>query len=206
MSLTLVITSILLLITAIVGKRLSKLPKNIWLLFVAQPLAASAFPIIVLAGGILGAKMAPQPELATLPITLTILGTALAVIPASMLMKSIGRKRGTILGFTVAIIGTLLIMLAAIQVSFTLMCIGTVLVGMSMAFAVQLRFAAIESLEDPTLMPQAISLLMASGLFAAVLGPEIAVVAAQWIDSPYGFAGSFLALAILFFIAALIRL
>ena len=87
MSLTLIITSVLLILTALVGKRISKLPKNIWLLFVAQPLAASSFPIIVLAGGILGAKMAPQPELSTLPITLTILGTALAVIPASMLMK-----------------------------------------------------------------------------------------------------------------------
>jgi len=204
MSLTLVITLSLLLITAFVGKRINSLPKNIWLLFLAQPLAASSFPIIVLAGGILGAKMAPQPELATLPITLAILGTAVAIIPASLLMKLIGRKKGTMFGLSVAVIGALITSYAAVNDIFMFVLLGTVMMGMSMAFVVQMRFAAIESLQDASLMPQAISILMASGLFAAMLGPETAVVAAQWIDSPHGFAGSFFALAILILIAILI--
>jgi len=204
MSITLIITFSVLLLTSILGYRLSQLPKNIWLLFLAQPLAMCAAPMIVLSGGLLGAKMAPSPDLATLPLTLMILGTASGVIPASMLMKKIGRKKGTMLGFSVAIFGALIETAATISDDFVLFNTGAVLSGFTMAFVSQLRFAAIESLSDPLLNPKAISVLMISGLFAAILGPEIAVTAAYWIDSPYGFAGSFFSLAILYLVAIVI--
>ncbi len=204
MSITLILTFIALFISAALGLRYSQLPKNIWLLFLAQPLAMCAAPMIVLAGGLVGAKMAPSPELATLPLTLMILGTATAVVPASMLMKQIGRKRGTIIGLTIGIIGALLETWATISSSFILLNIGATLSGFTMAFVAQLRFAALESVGDPTLNPKAISTLMISGLFAAILGPEIAVNAAYAIESPHGFAGSFLSLSILFVVAIII--
>jgi len=204
MSLTLILILSLLLIVAIVGKRISQLPNNIWLLFLAQPLAMCSTSIVVLAGGLIGAKMAPKPELATLPLALMILGTAVAVIPASLLMKHIGRRRGTIFGLMLAVIGALTVCFAAIKDIFELLLVGTFLLGMNMAFVAQMRFAAIESLADVSLMPKAIAVLMASGLFAAMLGPEVAVTAVDWIDSPYGFAGSFFALAILLMLAILI--
>jgi MFS family permease len=204
MTITLLLTLGLLLIVAIIGSRNSNLPKNIWLLFLAQPLAMCAAPMVVLCGGILGAKMAPTPELATLPITMMILGTASGVIPASMLMQKIGRKNGTMIGFSIAIIGALIATYAAIYAVFSLLIVGTVLLGFCMAFVAQLRFAALDSLENPLLNPKAISLLMVSGLFAAMLGPEIAVSASQLIDSPYGFAGSFFSLSILFLCAIFI--
>ncbi|RKZ99839.1 MAG: MFS transporter, partial [Gammaproteobacteria bacterium] len=188
----------------VIGKRVSRLPKNIWLLFLAQPLVGCAAPLVIFAGGILGARIAPSPDLATLPLTMMILGTAFGVIPASMLMNKVGRKRGTMIGFTIAIAGTLLATHAAMQSDFLLLVAGTLSIGFSLAFVAQLRFAALESLDDPILNPKAISLLMTSGLFAAILGPEVAVVASQWIDSPHGFAGSFLSLAVLFSIAILI--
>jgi len=204
MTLTLILTLGLLLIVAIVGSRHSDLPKNIWLLFLAQPLAMCGAPMVVLCGGLLGAKMAPNPELATLPITMMILGTASGVVPASMLMQQIGRKNGTMIGFSIAIIGSLVATYAAIYNLFSLLILGTVLIGFCMAFVSQLRFAALDSLENPLLNPKAISLLMISGLFAAMLGPEIAVSAADFIDSPYGFAGSFFFLSILFLCAIII--
>ena len=204
MNYTLTFTFGLLVIAAFAGYRRSNLPKNIWLLFLAQPLAMCAAPMVVLCGGLLGAKIAPTPELATLPLALMILGTAGGVIPASMLMKNIGRKNGTITGFSIAIVGALIASYAAVHALFWLLILGTVLLGFCMAFVAQLRFAALDSLADPKLNPKAISVLMTSGLFAAMLGPEIAVSAADLIDSPYGFAGSFFILSILFFIAIII--
>ena len=204
MPLLLIATFVLLILVTLFGLNKSNLPKNIWLLFLAQPLAMSAAPMIVLSGGILAAKMAPSPELATLPLTLMILGIAAGVAPASMLMKKIGRKRGTIIGFCIAIIGSVVMTFSAIYISFIGLIVGTILLGLTMSFVSQLRFAALESLHDPKLNPKAISVLMTSGIFAAIIGPEITVVAAELIDSPYGFAGSFLSLALLYIVAIVI--
>ena len=86
------ITLSLLLITAFILSRIFVLPRNIWLLFVAQPLVAASAPVIVFIGGILSSKLAEDPSLATLPITLMILGVAAGSIPAAMLAKAKGRK------------------------------------------------------------------------------------------------------------------
>jgi len=82
--------------------------------------------------------------------------------------------------------------------------IGAILLGTSMAFVAQMRFAAIESLKDISDAPKAISVLMVGGMFAAILGPEVAVIAKDWIVSPHGFSGSFLALSIMIIIAILV--
>ena len=50
----------------------------------------------MLLGGIVGATMAPVPGLATLPVALMIVGTAMSTIPASLLMRRVGRKVGFI--------------------------------------------------------------------------------------------------------------
>ncbi len=204
MSLELILILGLLLLIATLGLRFSKLPQNIWLLFLVMPLATSAFPVIVLAGGLLSVKIAPFPELATLPLTLMIVGTATAVVPATLLMKRIGRKKGTLWGISAALLGSIFAVLSAVSGQFWLLVMASFLIGCCLAFIAQLRFAAIESLDNPVFAPKAISILMASGLFTAMLGPEIAVASADLIDSPYGFAGSFLVMGIFLFFAALV--
>jgi len=203
MSLELVIIFVLLLVVVTTGLQFSKLPKNIWLMFLVMPLATSAFPVIVLAGGLLSVKIAPFPELATLPLTLMIIGTAVAVVPATLLMQRIGRKKGTLWGISASFFGSLFAVLSALTGQFWMLATGSFFIGCSLAFTAQLRFAAIESLDNPLLAPKAISLLMVSGLFTAMLGPEIAVAGADLIDSPHGFAGSFLVMGIFLFLAAL---
>jgi len=203
MSLTLISTLIILFLMASFGRHFVQLPKNNWLLFVAHPLAMCASSMVVFAGGLLGEQIAPSPDFATLPLTIMIIGTASAVIPASVLMKKLGRRLGSIWGLLLSVIGAILAMFASIYVLFSLLIIGSFLMGASMAFVAQMRFAAIESLPDLSDSPKAISVLMVSGMFAAILGPEIAVTAQHWIDSPHGFAGSFLGLAIVVMIAIL---
>ncbi len=195
MGLTLPIALVVFFGFALIGSRLIPLPKNIWLLFIAQPLGMCSSAVIVFAGGLVATKIAPDPKYATLPLTLMILGTASAVIPASLLMKKIGRRLGTVLGLLLAIVGTFLCMVAALYSQFSFLVAGSVLLGSSMAFVAQMRFAAIESLPDIKDSPKAISILMVGGIFAAILGPEAAVAGKDWVASPHGFAGSFLLLA-----------
>jgi len=194
-------TLFLLFCSAFVGNRISKLPSNVWLLFLAQPLALSSTSMIVLAGGLLGAKIAPTPELSTLPITFMILMTAGGVIPAAMLMKKIGRRKGTMLGLSSAVVGSLIAAVSALFGDFWLLVTAAGFLGFSIAFVAQMRFAAIESLSDIKDSPTAISILMIGSMFAAILGPEVAAVGKDWVDSPNGFVGSFLGLGLMILIS-----
>ncbi len=204
MSITLVITLLLLVAIALIGFRVFSLPKNMWLLFVAQPLALSSASMMVMAGGLLGAEIAPSPEYATIPLTLMILATAGGVFPAAMLMKKLGRRIGTIIGLLCAVFGALIAAYSATVEGFLLLIIGAMFLGFSMAFVAQMRFAVIESLKDSKDVPKAISILMIGSMFAAVLGPEVAVLGKDWISSPFGYAGSFAGLAIMLMVSIIL--
>src|SRR5690606_23076718 len=81
---------------------MNKLPLNVWLLAVSQALVMSVASLVILVGGLVGATIAPSPNLATLPVASLTVGTAALVIPVAMLMKKFGRKLGilTILAFS----------------------------------------------------------------------------------------------------------
>ncbi|MEQ8425613.1 MAG: hypothetical protein RIA63_12940, partial [Cyclobacteriaceae bacterium] len=73
------------------------LPLNVWLLAIAQALMMSVSSMVVFAGGLIGSKLAPVEKLSTLPIACLIIGTATSVVPVTLLMKQIGRKKSFIL-------------------------------------------------------------------------------------------------------------
>jgi MFS family permease len=197
MSFTLLFTLIFLGICAYFGQRFIRLPTNVWLLFFSQPLAMSASSLMVLVSGILGQHLAPTSSLATLPISVLIIGISIAVLPANHLTKRVGRRLSLIWGLSIAVFGALISAAAAFYLSFELLVFGALLLGFSMAFVAQMRFCALESVLDPKDAPKALSLLMVGGIFAAILGPELAVAGKDWIDSPHGFTGSFIGLACL---------
>lgn len=205
MPFNIIITLALLLTTAFILSRVFTLPRNIWLLFISQPLVMSASPIIVFIGGILSSKMANDPSLATLPITLMILGVAAGSIPAAMLAKIKGRKFAVYVGLSCSLTAVILAMIAAKMALFELFSFASLLIGVGGAFTQQLRFAAIESSLNPDDVPKILSILMLSGVFAAFLGPEVAVVGKDWLTSPHGYAGSFLLLSA-FIIGAMIMM
>ncbi|MBA6384228.1 MFS transporter [Colwellia sp. BRX10-6] len=200
------ITLALLIVSAFFLSRYFTLPKNIWLLFIAQPLVMAASPVIVFIGGILSTRMASDPSLATLPVTVMILGVACGAIPAAMLAKNKGRRFAIFTGYSVGLVATLTAMVSALIANFELFVFAGLLFGISTSFIQQLRFAAIESIKDGKDIPTVLSILMLSGIFSAFLGPEIAVVAKDWLASPYGYAGSFLVLAGLIVCAMIIML
>ncbi|MDE0660837.1 MAG: hypothetical protein OXI79_14445, partial [Gammaproteobacteria bacterium] len=70
------------------------LKRNIAILLVAQMVAITATISLVTLGGIVGRLLAPSPALSTLPLSLFVVGTAMATVPAAWLMSSVGRARG----------------------------------------------------------------------------------------------------------------
>jgi MFS family permease len=176
--------------------------RNVLVLSVAQALAMSGIPIVVLLGGILGAKLAPNPLLTTLPVAIMVVGVALFTLPAALLMRRIGRKPGFIGG---ALLAGLAALLAghAIQIeSFALLCMSTFLIGAQGAFIQQYRFAATESVE-PAQMGRAVSFVLLGGIVAGFLGPEIAVQASEMIPAKT-YLGSFLAMVVLYGLTAIV--
>ena len=166
------ITLFILVLTVIVLSRVFTLPRNIWVLFLAQPLVMSCSPVIVFIGGILSAQMVTDKTLATLPITMMILGVAAGSIPAALLAKKMGRKFAALFGFSITLAACLVASYAVYIALFELFIIASILFGLSTSFVQQLRFAAIESTADEKSIPTVISILMLSGIFAAFLGPE----------------------------------
>ena len=66
-------------------------------------LSFSINTMMVLVAGIVGAKIAPSAELATLPMAMMVIGTAAATIPAALLMQKVGRKLGMTIGILIAL-------------------------------------------------------------------------------------------------------
>jgi MFS family permease len=160
--------------------------------------------MVLLIGGIIGAELAPTPALATLPITITVVGVALFTIPAAMLMKRIGRKAGFVGSSLVTALAALLAAYALGTGSFLLFCTAMVFMGSNMAFVQQYRFAAAESVE-PRHVSRAVSFVLLGGVLAGYLGPEIAKRTKDWLD--YGlYTGSFVALAVLYIIVIVLLL
>lgn len=194
----------LLLLSTVVLSRIFSLPRNLWILFLTQPLVMAASPVIVFIGGLISADMAGDPSLATLPVTVMILGVACAAIPAALLAKKLGRKLATFIGFSFGLLACIVAMGATQLASFKLFTLASLFFGVSTAFIQQLRFAAIESAQHDKDIPTMLSILMLSGIFSAFIGPEVAVVAKDWIDSPHGYTGSFLFIAVLNIMAMMI--
>ena len=177
--------------------------KMVWLLALISAIAMSASPMLMLIGSIIGGQLASNAQLATMPIALMVVGTALGVLPASRGMARFGRKK-TFLAFTgLGITATLLAGQALALGSFTLFCASSAILGIANAAMHQIRFAAMECvpLEKG---PTAASIIMCAGIVAAFLGPEMALWG-QHLDS-VPFRGSFWLGMVGFFTAGLLLL
>jgi predicted MFS family arabinose efflux permease len=147
--------------------------RNVGILAVGQALFTSSTAILIAVGGLVGYSLAPDKSLATLPVTSVVAGTAIMTIPASLIMGRIGRRAGFMLGTTIGITGALIASLAVYWANFWLLCFGTLITGMYSAFAQYYRFAAADSAGD-AFKSKAISLVLAGGVIAGFVGPELA--------------------------------
>ena len=179
-----------------------KLPRNVYLLAVSQIFGMSATSLIFLIGGLIGVDIAPSPKIATLPVTLMIVGLAVMTIPAVMLMKKIGRKKGFILSTILSALASLLAAYAVSISNFYLFCLATLLIGTNGAFMQQYRFAALEAVPSQ-LASKAVSLVLFAGIIAGFLGPEIATVTKS-LFSTQAYIAAFIVLSLIYIISSIL--
>jgi cyanate permease len=146
--------------------------------------------------------MTDNRALVTLPLSLMIVAGAATTIPATMLMRRIGRRYGFMLASCCAAFGMIVGLVALRQSSFMLFCLAAMMLGANTAFTLQYRYAAAESVR-PEFVARAVSFVLLGPIGGAILGKEIAVRGQDWIDgTPY--AGTMVALAVLFVVQALL--
>lgn len=173
--------------------------RNVVLLSLCQALLTTGNVLLVSVNGLIGLALAPSMMLITLPVALQFVGLMSATIPASLIMRRVGRKNGFFLGTMVGIIGALVCIVSLNDGQFYLFCAGTFLVGIGIGFGTLYRFAAVEVCPDGQ-QSRAISLVMAGGVVAAILGPTLALHSKDLFDGR-AFVGSFVGLLIIYIVA-----
>ncbi|OCQ20536.1 MFS transporter [Pseudoalteromonas luteoviolacea] len=171
--------------------------KNVFLLSCCQGLMTTGNILLVTISALVGQMLSPSATLTTLPIAMQMLGLLLTTVPASLVMAKTGRKLGFSIGNVIGTLGAVIGFISLSQSHFYLFCVATFLIGVGIGFATLYRFAAIEASDKPA---RAISMIMASGVIAAILGPNLAV----WVNHHFpalNYANSFLALTCVYLIA-----
>lgn len=173
---------------------MSNMHRQILILAGSQAIFQSISVLIMTIGGLAGALLTPNASLITVPISMASLGTVLVMFPASLWMSRVGRKAGFITGTLSGVVAAIISIVAMIQHSFMLLCLGMLFLGIYQAFAQFYRFAAAE-IAPPVFRTKAISLVLAGGVIAALLGPFLASIGSTLFSVAY--MGSFLFMGIL---------
>jgi len=124
-------------------------------------------------GGLVGQALASDPDWATLPVSAQLLFTMLATLPASLLMQRKGRRYGFMLACLILIVAALAAAWAIYKSSYIGFTLSLAGFGVSLSFFQFFRFAAIDVAPDHY-VSKAVSWVLAGGLLAAFLGPNLA--------------------------------
>ena len=167
----------------------ARVRSNVVRLAAAQALTGANSAVIFATGSIIGATLAPSISLATVPLSMYVLGLAAGTLPTGAISRAYGRRVAFIIGTGCGVLTGLLGSFAILHASFWLFCCATFLGGLYGAVSQSYRFAAADG-ASVAYRPKAVSWVMAGGVFAGVLGPQLV----QWtmdIWPPYLFAFSF---------------
>lgn len=144
-------------------------------LAVASALAGANAAVVYATGAILGAAMAPDPGLATVPLTVFVVGMAFGTLPVGWLARRYGRRVALVTGAASGAACGLIASLASYVWSFPLLCVAVFFGGFYAAASQSYRFAATDGAPGH-LQPKLISWVMIGGIFAAFIGPQLV----QW--------------------------
>ncbi|HRY06662.1 MAG TPA: hypothetical protein P5114_06040, partial [Hyphomicrobiaceae bacterium] len=98
---------------------------NVPRLAIAQALAGANSVVVYATGAIVGNMFAPNKALATLPISLFVVGMAACTLPAGAIARRYGRRVTFLIGTACGVAVGLLGAIAVLQGSFWLFCIAT---------------------------------------------------------------------------------
>jgi predicted MFS family arabinose efflux permease len=165
--------------------------RNAMVLAIGQALGGASNTIIYSTASIIGGVLAPSKGLATLPITATVIGLWLGTLPVGMLARRFGRRTALQLGTLFGMLSGLISYAAVTRGDFWLLLAGTFCGGLYAAAFQSYRFAAADTASE-RYRPKAVSWVLAGGVLAAVIGPQL-VIATKDLLSPFVFAASYLA-------------
>jgi len=177
---------------------------DVWRLAIAQALAGANSAVVYATGAIVGSMLAPSQALATLPISIFVVGMAACTLPAGAIARRYGRRAAFLAGTGCGVLTGLLAAFAVVLGSFWLFCSGTLFGGAYAAVVLSFRFAAADCVPAER-RPRALSAVMAGGVFAGVVGPQL-VSYTMDLWPPHLFAATFLAQAAVAAVSALVLL
>lgn len=168
--------------------------RNVVVLVLAQAILGAQMPMLFTVGGLAGQSLASNICFATLPISLIVLGSMVTATPISSFMQKYGRRAGFTVGAMGGALGGMIGAYGLYTASFPVFLLGSFLTGIYMSAQGFYRFAAADTATD-TFRPKAISYVMAGGLAAAIIGPQLVKATADTFVVP--FLGTYVAVIVL---------
>ncbi len=176
----------------------SETRRNVGLLSVCQALLFTNNSTSIAVNALAGVVLAPEPAMATVPVTSWVIGAAITTLPASMLMRRVGRRAGFMTGASIGMVGAFVAAMALFMQQFWLLCLGTLILGAYNAFGQYYRFAAAD-VSPPDFKAQAISYVLAGGIVGGIVGPAVSRQTVDLFDVRY--AGAYLSLIVFMMMA-----
>src|SRR5271163_5260757 len=105
----------------------ARVRSNVVRLAAAQALTGANSAVIFATGSIVGASLAPSVSLATVPLSMYVLGLAAGTLPTGMVSRAYGRRVAFIIGTGCGVLTGLLGSFAILHDSFFLFCCATFL-------------------------------------------------------------------------------
>lgn len=177
--------------------------RNVAILVLAQAVLGAQMPIIFIIGGLAGLSLASNACFATLPISMIILGSVIAATPLSAFMQKYGRRAGFMLGAGFGALGASICAYGLYTQSFGVFITGSLFTGVYMSGQGFYRFAAADTSTDD-FRPKAISYVLAGGLAAAIIGPQLMKVTTDAMAVP--FLGAYVAVIVINLVGSLMFL
>jgi MFS family permease len=177
---------------------------NIIRLTLAQALAGANAVVFYATGAIVGHTLASNKALATLPISIFVVGMAACILPTGTIARRYGRRAAFLVGTGSGALAGLLAAAAVALGSFWLFCVATFFGGTYAAVVLSFRFAAADGVE-PLRRARALSFVMGGGLAAGVVGPQL-VTYTMHLWPPHMFAATFVAQAVAAALSAFVLL
>ncbi len=177
---------------------------NIMRLTVAQALAGANSVVVYATGAIIGNMLAPDKTLATLPISIFVVGMAACILPAGAIARRHGRRMAFLAGAGCGVLVGMLAALAVVIGSFWLFCLATFFGGAYAAVVLSFRFAAADGV-SPAMRPRALSFVMGGGVVAGIVGPQL-VTHTMTLWPAHMFAVTFMAQAAVAAVSAFVLL
>ena len=166
---------------------------TVLVLALCQVLAMTGSTMVIVVSALAGKMLAGDKSLATLPVSLMFIGNMVMTIPASLLMKRVGRRVGFTVGAGFGVSAALVGAWGLLTGSFVIFAFGGLIQGCYNAYWQYYRFAAADAVPNDY-KSRAISYVLLGGVVAAVIGPTLAIFTADLLQAAQ-FAGSYLGMA-----------